>query len=57
MSQRSVLSYLFWPLVVTAIGIVLSAWLGWATEGTISGLLSFLVVGIVLAALEISLSF
>jgi len=57
MAERSTLSYLFWPLVVTAIGIVLSGWLGWATVGTINGVLSFLMVGIVLAALEIALSF
>ena len=57
MQKRSTLSYLFWPLVVTAIGIVLSGWLGWATEGNWAGVLSFLIVGIVLAALEISLSF
>jgi len=54
MKKRSTLSYLFWPFVVTAIGIFLSGWLGWATEGTFAGMLSFLVVGIVLAALEIS---
>lgn len=57
MIQRSVLSYLFWPIVVTVIGIILSGWLGWATEGTIAGVISFLIVGLVLAALEISLSF
>lgn len=57
MQKRSTLSYLFWPFVVTAIGIFLSGWLGWATEGTFAGMMSFLVVGVVLAALEISLSF
>ncbi len=55
--QRSILSYLFWPLIVTAIGVGLSAWLGWATTGTMGGLISFLVVGVALAALEIALSF
>ncbi|SPH18818.1 hypothetical protein DEA8626_02363 [Defluviimonas aquaemixtae] len=54
---RSAIGYLKWPLVVTAIGLVLSAWLGWATEQTLNGVLSFLLVGSVLAALEISLSF
>ncbi|MCH2163913.1 MAG: DUF475 domain-containing protein [Marinovum sp.] len=57
MAQRSVISYLFWPLVVTAVGIFLSGWLGWATHGTMNGIISFLIVGIVLAALEIALSF
>ncbi len=56
-SERTVTSYLKWPLATTVVGLCLSAWLGWATEGTISGLISFLIVGIVLAALEIALSF
>ncbi|MEE2944418.1 MAG: DUF475 domain-containing protein [Pseudomonadota bacterium] len=56
-AQRNTLSYLKWPLVVTVIGLGLSGWLGWATTGTIPGLVSFLVVGTVLAALEIALSF
>lgn len=55
--EKSVLSYLKWPLIVTFIGLGLSGWLGWTTEGTISGVLSFLLIGSVLAALEISLSF
>lgn len=55
--QRSTLSYLKWPLVTTIIGLALTAWLGWATEGTMSGVISFLIVGTVLAALEIALSF
>ena len=56
-TYRSTLSYLKWPLVVTAIGLGLSGWLGWATEGTQKGLVSFLLIGGVLAALEIALSF
>ena len=56
-SERTVTSYLKWPLAITIVGLCLSAWLGWATEGTVSGLISFLIVGIVLAALEIALSF
>lgn len=55
--QKSTLAYLKWPLVVTVVGLGLSAWLGWATEGTIQGVISFLIVGTVLAALEIALSF
>lgn len=55
--QRSTVSYLKWPLIVTAIGLGLSGWLGWATVGTTSGVVSFLIVGAVLAALEIALSF
>ncbi|MEM6636789.1 MAG: DUF475 domain-containing protein [Pseudomonadota bacterium] len=55
--SRSTLSYLKWPLIVTFVGLVLSAWLGMSTEGTMQGLFSFLLIGLVLAALEISLSF
>jgi hypothetical protein len=55
--QKSALTYLKWPLITTFIGLALCAWLGWATTGTIGGLLSFLLVGGVLAVLEISLSF
>ncbi|MDJ0826878.1 MAG: DUF475 domain-containing protein [Rhodobacter sp.] len=57
MAARSAVSYLKWPLIVTAVGLFLSAWLGWETEGTLAGMLSFLLIGAVLAALEISLSF
>ncbi|WP_136441889.1 DUF475 domain-containing protein [Pacificoceanicola onchidii] len=56
-TERSTLSYLKWPLIVTIIGLGLSGWLGWATEGNFSGIVSFLIVGTVLAALEIALSF
>ena len=56
-TQRSTLSYLKWPLLVTVIGLGLSGWLGWATEGNLAGIVSFLIVGTVLAALEIALSF
>ena len=54
---RSALSYQKWPILVTGIGLMLSGWLGWATTGTLSGLIGFLVIGGILAALEISLSF
>ena len=56
-AERSSLSYLKWPLVTTVIGLGLSGWLGWATVGDMSGVVSFLIVGTVLAALEIALSF
>lgn len=56
-AKRSTLSYLKWPLITTVIGLGLSAWLGWETEETVAGVLQFLLVGAVLAALEISLSF
>lgn len=56
-AQRSSLSYLKWPLITTVIGLGLTGWLGWATKGDFAGVLSFLMVGAVLAALEIALSF
>lgn len=56
-AERSTLSYLKWPLIVTFVGLCLTGWLGWATEGNMSGVVSFLIVGTVLAALEIALSF
>ncbi len=55
--ERSTQSYLKWPLITTGIGLGLSAWLGWATIGTMGGVVSFLIVGTMLAALEIALSF
>ena len=54
---RSTLSYQKWPLIVTGVGLGLSGWLGWTTTGTYGGMLSFLFVGAILAALEIALSF
>lgn len=55
--MRSSLSYLRWPLIVTVLGILLSAYLGWEFSGTTGGALSFLLIACVLAVLEISLSF
>jgi hypothetical protein len=57
MQSTAIMHYLKWPLIVTAVGLVLSAWLGWATTHTVNGMLSFLLVGSVLACLEIALSF
>lgn len=51
------LSYLKWALIVTAIGLVLGAWLGWQTTGTLSGMATVFFICAVLAVLEISLSF
>ncbi|TBN41133.1 DUF475 domain-containing protein [Paracoccus subflavus] len=55
--MRSSLSYLRWPLIVTFVGIVLAGWLGYRFTGSMSGLMSFLMIAVVLAILEISLSF
>ena len=57
MQSKAIMHYLKWPFILTAVGLVLSAWLGWATTHTVNGMLSFLLVGSVLACLEIALSF
>ncbi|RAI03716.1 hypothetical protein DLJ53_04335 [Acuticoccus sediminis] len=49
--------YFGWPLGLTILGLILAFAVGYASTGTLSGGLSFLAIGIVLAALEISLSF
>ncbi len=49
--------YLKWPLIVTALGMVLSFAIGWQYTNRLSGAVSFLLIGAVLAVLEISLSF
>ena len=51
------LAYFRWAFLVTALGLVLATWLGWVYSGSLGGALSFLMIGSVLAVLEISLSF
>ncbi|WGW05956.1 DUF475 domain-containing protein (plasmid) [Tropicibacter oceani] len=55
--DRPLGSYFKWPVIVTIVGLMLSAWLGWLHSGNWSGVFSFLVIGAILAALEIALSF
>lgn len=55
--MTGILHYFRWPVGITVAGLILSFWLGVNTTGTLSGGLSFLLIGAVLAALEISLSF
>ena len=55
--MNQTLYYLRWPLLFTLLGLALSYWLGLQTTGTIAGALSFLLIGSILAVLEISLSF
>ena len=55
--MTATLAYFRWPFVFTVIGLLLAAWLGWAYTGTFAGALSFFLIGVVLAILEISLSF
>ena len=56
-SARATLSYFTWAFIVTGIGLVLGAWLGWTSTGTLSGTLTVFFIVAVLAVLEISLSF
>ena len=55
--MQSTLQYMKWPLIVTFLGLLLAAFIGWEFSGTMGGMLSFLLIGAVLAVLEISLSF
>ncbi|SMC77839.1 DUF475 domain-containing protein [Primorskyibacter flagellatus] len=53
----TILHYFRWAFAVTVLGLMLTLWLGWTYSGTIAGTLSFFMIGLVLAILEISLSF
>ena len=53
----STLGYFRWAFIVTAIGLVMGAALGWQMSGTISGMATIFFICSVLAVLEISLSF
>lgn len=52
-----ILHYFKWAFIVTAIGLVLGAWLGWQSSGTLAGVGAAFFICAVLAVLEISLSF
>ncbi len=56
-AMQRTLHYMKWPLIVTALGLMLAAFLGWEFSGTAGGTLSFFLIAAVLAVLEISLSF
>ena len=49
--------YFTWAFIVTALGLVLGAWLGWNSTGTLAGAGQIFFICAVLAVLEISLSF
>jgi len=55
--MSALLSYFRWPLGLTAVGLSLAFLLGLYATGTFGGGVSFLIIGAVLAILEISLSF
>lgn len=49
--------YFTWAFIVTALGLLLGAWLGWNSTGTLAGAGQIFFICAVLAVLEISLSF
>ena len=49
--------YFRWAILVTIVGLLLAAWLGWFYSHSISGAVGFLLIGSILAGLEIALSF
>lgn len=55
--MTTTLAYFRGALAVTVVGLAGSFWLGYGPEGQLDDGLSFLLVGVALAALEISLSF
>ncbi|MBL3675556.1 DUF475 domain-containing protein, partial [Paracoccus sp. KCTC 42845] len=54
---RPILHYFTWAFIVTALGLLLGAYLGWQMTGTVGGMLTIFFICTVLAVLEISLSF
>ncbi|MCW1930732.1 DUF475 domain-containing protein [Pararhodobacter zhoushanensis] len=56
-AHSSIFRYFRWAFIVTALGLVLGAVLGWQSTGTVSGTLGVFIIVAVLAVLEISLSF
>jgi len=55
--RAQILRYFRWALIVTGLGLALGAFLGWRMTGTLGGTLGVFVICMVLAVLEISLSF
>ena len=56
-TSTGVIHYFKWAFIVTGLGLVLGAMLGWQTTGSVSGALGVFFICAVLAVLEISLSF
>ena len=55
--QGGMLHYFKWAFIVTVLGLILGAVLGWQMTGTVGGMLTIFFICCVLAVLEISLSF
>ncbi|CAN7450322.1 DUF475 domain-containing protein [Rhizobium sp. LjRoot30] len=56
-ATKTTLSYFKWAFIVTITGLILGGWLGWTTTGTLGGMATVFFICVVLAVLEISLSF
>ena len=56
-ASKTTMSYFKWAFIVTALGLVLGAWLGWLSTGSLGGMATVFFICVVLAVLEISLSF
>ncbi|TWI35186.1 hypothetical protein IQ24_01695 [Paracoccus sulfuroxidans] len=54
---HSLMHYFKWAFIVTILGLALGAALGWQMTGTVGGTLTIFFICVVLAVLEISLSF
>ncbi|MBO3761418.1 DUF475 domain-containing protein [Ciceribacter sp. L1K22] len=57
LEAKTTLSYFRWAFIVTVFGLLLGGLLGWQTTGTIGGTATVFFICVVLAVLEISLSF
>ncbi|MDW4547935.1 DUF475 domain-containing protein [Defluviimonas sp. D31] len=55
--MTTALHYFRWAFLATLAGLAGAFWLGWGYSHNLSGAMSFLLIGSVLAVLEISLSF
>ncbi|WP_299952024.1 DUF475 domain-containing protein [uncultured Ruegeria sp.] len=55
--MKPTLSYFHLPMAATAFGVFTIVWFGFATTGSTAGALKFLLIGLTLTLLEISLSF
>jgi len=53
----ALLGYFKWPLGFTLIGLMLGGWVGWLYTKSLSGILSYFFICLVLGLLEFSLSF
>ncbi|MBY7649329.1 MAG: hypothetical protein C4617_02245 [Candidatus Liberibacter europaeus] len=56
-SLTDIIYYCRWAIIFTIIGALLSIWVGWETTQTISGTIKTVYVCMILAIMEISLSF